>query len=795
MSIRMVWLRRSDATRLVLGVLVAAVYVRSSAAAQVCAGDCDGDGTIVVAELVQAVGISLGSAAVDRCPASDTSGDGRVGINELVAAVDAMLGSCPTGFLQRFTAVQGEAAGMTPAAFATRYAPAPAVETLSYDPLTAALLAPIDATLQLGAEQRAVLQRNGFVVAADVTYPSFAVAYEQLYVADLPVFISSDSLLYALHRSYDRILMDLEQTVLIDDLQRLLDGLHATLATKRAGGRIPLALSQAERDVDVYLAVARTLLSGQPVGTQLGPDSDGAAAEILAAVTAEQPAPLPLFGRPDDEPYDFSQMKPRGHYTDTRQLERYFRAMMWLGRTEMALVRTPRGRTVFNRAALDAAFLLHLLLRDSEQRPRWDRVNLVIERMVGEKDSMDPVDMAAFATANQLDDLPALAAVSDAELEQTLLASSYGQQRIMSQILESDPEAPTLPLPRVFLLLGQRFTIDAYVFHRLTYDRLVDPASKRKMRRMLPQELDVQFALGSNTAGALLADEIGHFNYQGALHETRFLVESHPVQFWDANLYNGWLNAIRALNDDLTAAGRPESLRTEAWARKSLETQLAAWAELRHDTLLYAKQSYSGGITCTYPDAYVEPAPHFLDRMAHIGRLGSDMAERLQLAGLRTDMVRAYFDNFTDIMQQLQRIAEKELDGTALAQTEWDFLRMAIEKEIVGCGETHYDGWYPSLFFSASDVTEFQPTIADIHTAPTDESGNLVGWVLHAGTGRTRPMVVTVNGCDGPRAYVGPVSTYHSLRTEQFLRLTDGEWLDTLDDSDTTLPWSAAYRR
>ena len=40
---------------------------------------------------------------------------------------------------------------------------------------------------------------------------------------------------------------------------------------------------------------------------------------------------------------------------------------------------------------------------------------------------------------------------------------------------------------------------------------------------------------------------------------------------------------------------------------KTLTTQLASWTHLRHDTLLYVKQSYSARTACVYPAGYVEP--------------------------------------------------------------------------------------------------------------------------------------------------------------------------------------------
>ena len=62
-----------------------------------CAGDCDGDGTVTVNELVTAVTIALGTAALSTCTAVDANGDGTVIIDELVAAVSSALIECAGG--------------------------------------------------------------------------------------------------------------------------------------------------------------------------------------------------------------------------------------------------------------------------------------------------------------------------------------------------------------------------------------------------------------------------------------------------------------------------------------------------------------------------------------------------------------------------------------------------------------------------------------------------------------------------------------------------------------------------
>jgi len=53
----------------------------------VSVGDCDGDGAVTVADLVQGVAIALGNAALDSCPIFDADGNGSVDVSDIVQAV------------------------------------------------------------------------------------------------------------------------------------------------------------------------------------------------------------------------------------------------------------------------------------------------------------------------------------------------------------------------------------------------------------------------------------------------------------------------------------------------------------------------------------------------------------------------------------------------------------------------------------------------------------------------------------------------------------------------------------
>ena len=61
-----------------------------------CTGDCNGDGMVLVSELISGVNIALGNQPVSVCPAFDASGNGQVEINELIAAVSNAQTGCAT---------------------------------------------------------------------------------------------------------------------------------------------------------------------------------------------------------------------------------------------------------------------------------------------------------------------------------------------------------------------------------------------------------------------------------------------------------------------------------------------------------------------------------------------------------------------------------------------------------------------------------------------------------------------------------------------------------------------------
>ncbi len=272
--------------------------------------------------------------------------------------------------------------------------PAPSATTLSYDPLTAANLNLVRSSkIGLTAAEEAVLARNGFVVSDRMKAPTFAYGYASVYADDLPVFISGDSILYAVHRSYDEILKQLELVSLRPTLKTLLEGMRASLA---AGALAPLG-GDVAKDADLYLAVALALLDGTAPAPVAGASATEIASLLAKATAMDGWQTIVLFGVQRDE--DFSQFKPRGHYTDSPELQSYFRAMMWLGRTDFRMIETQTdGSQVFRRRQFDGALGLATLVTGS-LATEWDKLDRAVQAFVGESDNMRVPEVAPLLAA------------------------------------------------------------------------------------------------------------------------------------------------------------------------------------------------------------------------------------------------------------------------------------------------------------------------------------------------------------------------------------------------------------
>jgi hypothetical protein len=671
---------------------------------------------------------------------------------------------------------------------------------LDFDPTKAAHFDTVSKKLNLTPAELDMFKKTGLVSINQNRRHSFASAYYQIYAADLPVLVTTDSIMHALHTSYDDILMEMEMTVFTLTMKKILADTHAKLSAPYQDGRVP----QSVLDVDLYLTVARNLYEG--AGSPVGENGDdgrpawngavvvrsnhGQDAQVLELLKEVQSLKLkdPYRGDPPTKIYggerypDFSQFRPRGHYTKNQTLKQYFRAMMWLGRVDCGWNVLPteasRGVKADSDRELTNAIVFCEALKASGGLKALKSLDDIIGFMVGRSDNLTVFALLdicekAGATSN-------LGKVKDLEkVKDEIKSGKHAAQMIRSQLLLSSVASSIkTPPPSVFQVFGQRFIMDSFVLSQVVFDSIL--FKNQKQRRMMPTGLDVMAALGNDEALLLLEPELTKWNYSANLLASREFIGMHPEAYWKSNLYVLWLDCLRTLQADMSAHKRfPQAMKSKAWQMKQLNTQLGSWAELRHDTILYAKQSYTARPDCEYPAGYVEPYPEFYAKV----RFFAQEAEKLfaaaefpapagQVAQIKAQQERyvAFFKQMSETMGQLEKLAKKELAGEAFTDDEKMFVKKTVDRRGGGSGPPRYDGWYPNLFYHRSDCADWAPVVADVHTDPESQS------CLEVAVGDAMFGVIAIDNDKDRMVYVGPLYSYYEFRQNVQKRLTDPEW-------------------
>ena len=752
--------------------------------------------------LTLALALAIGAPAACDGDGGGGSGQDAGGGGEDSAAavvpVTPVTSAEQKAFTEQYAKVLQAASNMTLDAFKKEYTPAdaPAPANLGYDALKSTYFDAVDKALALTPAEKKKLGDKGFMVSGRLQYDTMALALLDVYKKDLPILVTSDMILQALHESYDDILKTLESQVLVATIDDVLSGAAGGLKAVNLGAAP--AAAEARDDADFYIAVGRSLLSGSTVASKAGGQVDKDVAAMLKDIESLQMKTVTIFGK--KRVMDFSQFKPRGHYEGDVVLERYFRAMMWLGRADLRFVEFDVAENAwrYNARQVMAAMILRAVTHDSGGMTGWQQADDLIGLMVGPVDYMDFKALAkleqdhGWTTAS---DVAGLDKTAQDKLVGVLISGQYGAQKIASHFLATNPySAETTPLPPSFAFLGQRFVVDSHVFSNVVYDRVLFQG--KKVQRAMPDPLDALFVLGNDQVLPLLEDELKAYPYQGNLHALRYLVDSYKDDFWQGNIYNLWLHALRALNKPTTGAGYPKAMTSDAWRDKTAHTQLASWAQLRHDTLLYAKQSYTGSVGCEHPDGFVEPVPELYKRLQLLAQVGGQalLNASFKSAGLKAHLEK-FFANWEETMGKLAVIADKELAGTDLSTDEVEFLKKTIMAD-PGCGVPVFSGWYTSLYFSAERVDKWRPTIADVHTNPNTDGPMAPPRVLHVGTSNVELMVMTADRCQGAATFVGPVMRYHNEVVQGIKRLADSEWETMLKDGKASPQpaWTGSYR-
>jgi hypothetical protein len=648
-----------------------------------------------------------------------------------------------------------------PTAAAVAAKPWDGKRALQYDQLVGRRLA-------LKTSERALLAKNGFVVLDRIGYTNYAWAFHEIYQSQLPLFVSVDAVLHAIYAGNDNVIADLEDADLRPQLDALLDALACALPA--AGASYPEAT---RRDLDLYLAVARALLRGEPPQSMTGDgDVEIEARQLVArADAAAEMQPIELFGR--KRVVDFTAYTPRGHYTASDARKQYFRAAMWLSRLEFNLVsrssRSSQPGTTPDpsetpREDVDALALADLVER-AGQLPALARLDTAWAVLAGRREDVSIAQLVELRRAAKIDSL------LDGDPAAKLRAA-IGDKFQRTARLHYMPEGSTV-LPAIATLLGPRVVPDAAATRPLVHSDVPG--------RTTLDAADMAYVLGHDRALAYLADARAKYpSLDAQLAKAREIARTAPRGTDD--LYSAWLDAVIGLAEK-PAGALPSFAAKPAYADLRVDSALAAFGHIKHNFVLIVGESYFEG-GCQIPDGYVEPAPATYDALI-------DYAARGERAGGVLDPAdklgaRAYFARLGQILRVLRAIQRDELAGRALTADQRAFLSMVAEMTpgTTG-GPPTYTGWWFDLFRDRE-----RDGLAPADYIASYFTGDAISYV-----GATAPHlgVFVVDTGGPPRLVVGPVARAYEHHGPVAHRLDD-EAGKALPEADRAAPWSASYR-
>lgn len=602
----------------------------------------------------------------------------------------------------------------------------------------------------LSDEKLSLLEQNLFVVSGSY-YSEFFQSYEVNRYAQVPNYVTVDSLMHTYHLYFSLLLNRTEKNYLADDLLALSKAMLET-SMEQYEQLVGTQWEEAARRNAAFFAVAASLQDPTQEVPSYAAELVQRELDLVYAAAGIDMSPLA------EDNMDYSQYKPRGYYEGDEILEQYFRAMMWYGQVNFAQ----------DNDSLTRSALLMTLAMAQTDLAAWEKIYTVTSFFAGVSDDLGYYEYAP-AIAEAYGGYPTVETLKSDEgayARFVELAAKMAPPAINSVPVYEFEEGDLGEMNKGFRFMGQRFTIDAAIMQQLVYRAVGENGDGA--RRLLPDTLDVPAALGSDLALQLL-EEQGETEYSGyseKMAELRNFLGNATEASWTANLYSSWLYTLTPLLES-KGAGWPSYMTSAEWGKKDLETFAGSFTELKHDTVLYAKQvmaEMGGGPVEEIDDrGYVEPEPEVYRRFM---LLAQQTAEGLERFGLIDSGDVENLGRLEELARRLLTISNKELQDETLTDEEYDLIREyggTLEHFWIEAVKDRTDAEYV-------DPREFPASlVTDIATDPN-------GRVLQVATGRPAEILVIVPVDGQLRIASGMVYDFYQFEQPIGERLTDTEW-------------------
>ena len=607
---------------------------------------------------------------------------------------------------------------------------------------------------EMPAELRTALETNGFAIVPTDNIQLFHI-YENNDYHEFPNFVTTDIFLQAFHMYFDYMLRNMEENKMLEVMTGFSKTLYDAMQEKASSNN--LNMKEAALRNAAYFAVAYSLFSGKPLLELPEPYKTMAQEEVDHVKNASNDYSNFLDYHKVMFAYDI--YRPRGHYTRSEALSRYFQGMMWLQNAPFG-----SDKPVQLRAAL---LLASVVGSNQEFTSTYESIDEPISFLMGDADNLSILDIYEILE-------------SDGASIYNIMIDDKVLRRVGEKIEKKDDEKTRIR-PKFehsshckINFMPQRYTPDGEVLQEMVdYENLVT-------MRDAPKGLDVMAAMGISGAEKILIQELNEPQRwdKYTINLDRMKLRMGEID-WQSCVSNYWMLTLQALNE--TTDNMPYFMKNEQWNKKNLNAALASWAELKHDAILYAKQPMAaecggGGLPEPYVVGYVEPNVAYWTKAIELIEKTSDVLQDYKM--MTSEM--AYVTNQLEEMAQfLLDVSNKELNGTPLSKEEFDNIKVIgsafeyITLQITGAQAGA--SWDNEITCTDKNIA----VIADVFTANGDNNPNKS--VLYEAVGPAHEIYVVAE--IGGYLYLtkGAVFSYREFQEDLATpRITDEEWQQQL---------------
>lgn len=606
--------------------------------------------------------------------------------------------------------------------------------------------------MDLSPDQDKIIRDNGFFLGTTNPMEKIYGIYEKNQYMYVPNFVTSDLPLYLYHVLYSNVLKASEKKLLSD-----VESISKTMASESLKQYANAKDDKVKVAALKNTAIFSTACALSDENFEVPKEIKDIVATEIANIKSEAPSTSAIT----EDNVDYSMFKVRGHYTESEELKKYFKVMTCF--SQFGLKLQSDDLPVENNV-IQTMLVGEIFSSNQELQKKYKDLNSFVEFMVDGGEDIDAIKAGKI--------------YSDLNISIADMGKEENIKKAYDILLSEKP--PTI---RPYEGINFAFFPQKAILDNIFAQNLLDISQNSK--RPVYSGKDIAATFGNEYAEELVkADPYNKIweEFPERFEKGKKIAKEITSNDYAKSMARLQIFAINGFNE-MKKDGFPTFMKSEGWKAKELNTYLASWAQLKHDTLLYAKQAGAecGGFEAEQPVGYVEPSIEVYSRLNFAIKI---LKDKIATMNILSERQMGAIDKLEDFNDFLIACSKKELAGEDLSQEDIDRINLIggeVEDIYLDIYEVDPDD-YESYF--ALDEKD-RVTVADLMRTTTNQANVPADKILEVGSGFPRTIYVVYNVNGEMRIGCGAIMTYYEFLSDE--RLDDDQFSKMISPFDENI--------